>query len=386
MKRVISVLLALILVLSLSAAAFADDEVIEEPEESPEVQQDLSNYLDKGIGISLEYKVNHGTTPLTNFIVHFVPVSYTDGDGKVYSATYNDASAKYTINCDLDGDGENDYIPQFRDGFILQFKPLTETTTKKLTVDSTGAWNVGVFNNYKAVGVYKYKAIPGVGVKAGVTYDTTPLYLSLTILRDENSGKHYVAAVHYSTESGDKTESLHEVYDSGELTVTKQISGNMADMNKKFDFTITLEVPTGKEWYPNLSVVYPDGDPDNPTIINKINDTKTSIKTTDTVRTFTITTQLGAGESITIDNIPAGLIYSVSETEVEGYVKTISSGSETGTITAGTTEYAVEFTNTKNSAVDTGITMDSVPYIVALVVAAAGLAFFFVRKRQNSEN
>ena len=106
--------------------------------------------------------------------------------------------------------------------------------------------------------------------------------------------------------------------ETGDLTVSKIVTGNAGDKNKDFNFTVTLSDKT-------ISGVYGD------------------LEFTDGVATFT----LKHGESKTAINLSAGIEYEVTETEEnqDGYVT--SKTDDTGTITKGVKETAV-FTNTKD--------------------------------------
>lgn len=121
----------------------------------------------------------------------------------------------------------------------ISFDESIETTKK------TEAVNIVVSDS--PLGVYKYE-VTETGNKdtAGVTYSNEKFYLVLTVLRDENSSKHYVAAMHYEDENGKKVNednrvTFTNIYDAGTLNVTKKITGNMADMDKKFKFTVVFK-------------------------------------------------------------------------------------------------------------------------------------------------
>ena len=66
----------------------------------------------------------------------------------------------------------------------------------------------------------------------------------------------------------------------------------------------------------------------------------------------------------------------------DGYT-TAYSGNENGTINAVTD--TVTITNTKNSTVDTGIVLDSLPYVLLIAVAVVGVVIFTARKRSHRE-
>ena len=105
----------------------------------------------------------------------------------------------------------------------------------------------------------------------------------------------------------------------------------------------------------------------------------------------------------TIPNIPIGAQITVTETNtdyVEKYVtgvvtdtadktatqlKTAIKGNDvvnciaTATVAPGTT---IIFTNTNDVEVDTGILLDSLPYVLILAVVGAALVLWFIRKRR----
>jgi hypothetical protein len=110
----------------------------------------------------------------------------------------------------------------------------------------------------------------------------------------------------------------------GDLTISKTVAGNAGDVEKDFEFTITLNGSGAAGTYNYTGEGVPDG----------------TIKSGGTV-------SLSHGESITITGIPEGTTYTVTETDYswEGYTST-STGA-TGNIVADTMRTA-SFTNTRN--------------------------------------
>lgn len=104
--------------------------------------------------------------------------------------------------------------------------------------------------------------------------------------------------------NGRLTTEVPMAHDTGNLTVSKIVTGNAGDKNKDFNFTVTLSDKT-------ISGVYGD------------------LEFTDGVATFT----LKNGESKTATKLPAGIDYEVTETEEnqDGYAT--SKKDDTGTIT-----------------------------------------------------
>lgn len=95
-----------------------------------------------------------------------------------------------------------------------------------------------------------------------------------------------------------------EVTDVGSLMVSKTVSGNQGDTSQKFTFTVTLGDTSIEGKYDEMT--FHAG-----------------------VATFT----LKHGESVTAQNLPAGITYTVKETGNAGY--TVTSSGEAGTIETG---------------------------------------------------
>lgn len=320
MKKIAAIVFSAMMMLNMGTAVFA---------EGIQDVQDIQPTIKK------TYQVNHGTAPAETFTYNFVPVSYTNGDGETVAGAEIPAIAPVTIAFD---------------------QAISETTVKEVDVPINVA-------NYQ-LGTYTYNVSEASGNTAGVSYSEENLYLVLTIIRDEDSNKHYVAALHYEDANGSKTDNdLTNNYDSGSLTVTKHIAGNMAEMSKKFAFTISFANPAGRE-------------------------IKSAISTDATSGTWsadglTYTIDLGNNESVKFDNIPAGVSYTVGENS-ENYTSDKTDDKVQGDIAASDAD-TVSFTNTlTNGTIDTGINLDSMPYIMILCLVAVCAVVLFVRKRTSA--
>ncbi len=321
MKKLFSTLLALALVMSTATATFAQSQ-------APDYNFDVQPVIYK------TYEVNKGTAPAEDFTFSFDGESYTNGEG--VTSTEN--------------------IPEIDDATI-HFDSMEQTDKQSATLKIDA-------NDYE-LGVYKYLVTESAGNTAGVTYSEEQFYLVLTIVREEDNGKHFVSAFHYESLDGDKTimDSTGYInqYDSGSLTVTKHIAGNMADMSKTFAFTV--EFDSDKTW--DASSVNISG-----------------AQGTWDASTKTYTCELGNNESVTFSNLPAGVTYTVSEV-AQNYTSDATYSDEDKTISAND-EDTVDFTNTLTKDIDTGISMDSLPYILMLAAAGIGMVVFFAKKRSHN--
>lgn len=112
----------------------------------------------------------------------------------------------------------------------------------------------------------------------------------------------------------------------GTLEISKIVEGDLGEHDRDFPFTVTFS--DGKNY--SYTKQTQNGDTETGTTENPI--------------------LLKDGETVTIRDIPAGTLYTVTESDHDGYTVTISGSTEdgTGSIIAEETQ-TVRFTNTKNS-------------------------------------
>ena len=335
MKKILSMMLALILTLSLSTVAFAAD------------NQDAS--FDKTYTIT-----NEGTSnPAETFTFKFTADRVTDSNKNLTTAQ----------------------MPAISDSTVSFDAGTATVAGLKKTVDVALA-NV----EWPGVGVYYYTVNETAGSTAGVTYDNTTAYLKVTVAYDEGTHTYYTAFVTLSLADYDndgktdvKTGGFTNEYSAGSLSISKNVTGNMGDQSAYFAVKVTLTGETGKTYQPTYAVSGGSYESNPATIV------------IGTESTF----YLKHGETITISNLPYGVTYSVVEddytsTEKGGYdqasynfsdeTKKIDSASDTVTIT-----------NNKDTGVDMGVGLDSIPYVLMLVAVCAGMFVFFSKKRAARE-
>lgn len=161
---------------------------------------------------------------------------------------------------------------------------------------------------------------------------------------------------------------------SANLTVTKTVTGKLGDTNKAFTFTITK-----------------DGKPVNNITEDNIEARDGAQWLNDGNGKFT----LKDGASITFKNLPSDE-YKIVEEDYSGekYETSWQIGTDgvvheknsTATVTIGTTEQTVHFTNHRTLEPDLGVLLDTLPYIVILAVVAGGVALLMLRKHRKEDD
>lgn len=178
------------------------------------------------------------------------------------------------------------------------------------------------------------------------------------------------------TISADTTFYAKYVPASANLTVTKTVTGKLGDTNKAFTFTITKA----------------DGTSAN------ITDANVEISEADSAKVEWLRNgkfTLKDGASITFKNLPSGE-YKILEEDYTGekYETSWQIGTDgevqeknsTATVTIGTTEQTVHFTNHRTLEPDLGVLLDTLPYIVILAVVAGGVALLMLRKHRKEDD
>lgn len=335
MKKILSLALALVLVLSMSTVAFAT-------ESEKATYNDMST-----VTLTKEYKLTNAdtTSPAETFAFSALTcTNVTDAADGVTTANApvpTIASVSYTAG---EAGGEN--------------------AKKSITI---------TLPEYTSVGIYTYTFSETDGGTAGVTYRSEPITLVVTVI--EQNGKVRVAAVHTEGEGKAKSGEFNNVYSAGSLSVKKTVTGIMGDQQKEFTVKVTFNAPEGDTV--REAITYVDGT-ETETIAGGWTDSKV------------VDITLKHNETVTFTNIPYGVTYDVVEddytAEDNGGYDTPSYNFDDSNKKIDSASENVTITNNKGGVVDTGINMDSMPYILMLAVVFMGLFVFFSKKRKMREN
>lgn len=331
MKKLLSLALALIMVLTLSVAVFAAE------------NQDAT--------FSLTYElVNDGTSnPAETF-------TFTFTNGQVTEASAGAAAPA---------------IPNA----TVTFDAGTATVAGLKKQVSVALSEV----EWPSVGIYTYDVKQVAGSTAGVTYSDVTAKLKVTVAWDEASSTYYTAFVTLSlADDGNdgqtdvKTANFENTYSAGSLSVTKNVAGNLGDREKYFAITVTLTGEAGKTYADSYPVT------GGSKLVDGAADAAAATISVGTPATF----YLKHGETLTIANLPYGVTYTVTEADYssEDYTQKIVFSDDANKKIDSASD-TVDITNTKGTTVDTGVVLDSLPYILLIAVAVVGVVAFTAKKR-----
>lgn len=333
-RRLAAVLLAGTMIMAMGTSAFAEDEPTPV---TPVTSVDVTKKVIAEANV---------LAPKEDFVFSVSPVTVAEGttaDGAVvYSGEVGGA---------FFAEGAN----------TISFAPdgnLEQST--QITLNST------VFNK---PGIYRYQVTETAGSNDGMSYSTASYYLDLYVV---NGSEGYVieGAIARNAD-GTKTEGIvfENTYTTNNLTLKKIVTGNQADLSKKFNFKVTIQGVDGEKYAVEVNGVV-----------------KNSISSGEEA-----TYPLGNNDVVTIYGLSENDKYTIEEEDYssDGYTTTITGADNQEKLTAtGKTDDgddAVVYTNTKNVSTPTGIVMNIAPYVLMVVVAAV-LAIVFLRKRNTFEN
>lgn len=233
--------------------------------------------------------------------------------------------------------------------------------------------------------------VPSTMVRDGVTYQLTGWYPENTVgdpydeskqqkLKD-SWGEGYEPS---KAELADGTVNFYAHYEpvSADLTISKTVTGLLGDQHRAFTFQIfdknNKPVALSADNIVTSTEGLTEDDKNNVGLVNNGTDGK-----------FTLV----SGASITLKNLPSGE-YKVIEDNVAGYDTSWKLGesgelhekSAEATVNVQGTAQTLAFTNHATLKPDTGVLLDTLPYIVILAVVAGGVALLMLRKHRKEDD
>lgn len=339
MKKILAMLLAVMMLLSVASVAMADDYTDTETVTITKV------YELEGAGIS----------PAETFNFTIEPGTVTDAADGVTAA--------------------NMPMPTIGNVSYAAGEAGSANKSKNITI---------TLPTYTSVGIYTYIIKETANNIAGVTYYGGDIQLKVTVI--EQDGKIRVAAVHTedgfngTTEAGTKKDSFENKYTANQLTVTKVVAGKLGDRTKTFYFKATFtsdkEVKSDVT-YGNQKLIFTKGEDGKYTA------------------TATFTLNGSNANQMTFANLPKGVTYTVVElsgengTElaagalVDGKYTVSYDNAKTGTMDKDALSTTI--TNTYEGTIDMGVMLDSMPYVLVLAVVGAAVIALIAKKRRAED-
>ncbi len=343
-------------------------------------------------------------TPSFTFTKHYEIAGDTDGlsPAETFKVTFTNyqvnnvygASPAITVST----------MPKINGGAALS---LTEATVGTAAADGTVTGTV-TLPAYPHVGDYWYTVTETTGTTAGVTYDDNTYYLHVQVINDGAGDFLRLVTLHTNAPDADgnpvelndtKNDGILNTYSNGNLAITKEVTGNMGDLDRQFEATVTFKYESAVNTIKS-TITYDDG-------------TASSIAPADwakdgNVYTATAVINVKNGETVTFKNIPYGVTYTVVETDysADGYTHSFAfaasdddtdtvvaeaavgtaaekwaAAKATGSISDATDELTL--TNNKATNIDIGVIVENAPYIaLILVVLAGGVALIISRRKK----
>ena len=184
-------------------------------------------------------------------------------------------------------------------------------------------------------------------------------------------------------------------YVAGQFDVTKTVTGNLGDLNKEFNITVTFTS--------NKPVM-------TPIIVTSTDTTtKTTIKSYDSAATnndwsakddgsysYSGTYKIKNGTTLSFNNIPYGVNFNATEDDYssDGYTAKYYQVNQDNTkseINAdakqemnGAQTYKLEIVNNKQQELPTGVFTSNLPYFIIIFAATGGLVIFLVSKKHRA--
>lgn len=268
---------------------------------------------------------------------------------------------------------------------------------------------------YTDFGDYWYKVNEEAGSTAGVTYESKTFYLHVQVVKEEGELIRLVTlhAARMTAVAGEdpwlneKAETVSNSYYNGSVSIKKEVTGSFGDHDKEFTVQVSFSYPSANSTVcPVKSAIkFNDDIQDNEK--KTLSDWTYNGESKAWVTSQEIT--LKHGETVTFENLPYGVTYTVRENNYygEGYEAPdygFSSGNGYGTeahvtdlvhgdkwenkYAAGTVSDALDLLsikNLKNATIDVGVTLDDAPFFLMFVVVAASAAAYFVIRRKYAK-
>ena len=302
-------------------------------------------------------------------------ITYTRGDATLNDENalvkdYNNATEKYakkTATLDFSA-------CKFTEPGIYRYIVTESGTNQGVTNDADATRVVDVYVN-DASGSTGYKlTIAGYVLHSNA--DDAP-----NVSLGENNGS-------AGTYVGTKSQGFTNSYDTSDLSIKKEVSGNQASRNKYFEFTVNITgaVP-GTVYDVDLTKAEATTQSNAATITANENKTNPATLTVGADGTITQKFYLAHGQEIKIQGIAKDSKYTVTENE-EDYKSTAACVTGYTDPTNGTVVSAdlkTSYLNKREGVIPTGVVMAVAPFAAVTLLGGAGVVTMVMKKKKSSE-
>lgn len=394
LKKFFAGVLAAAMMLTVGAtAAFADEPTADTtaPAQETITKLDGTSVADTTTPVSIykKYEVKNGSAPSETFEFTIAYNTMSDAEKEATVPSVNIPNGKKTIAFE---------------GPLATGEHVGHFT---LTLSELGLVN-------PKVGKYVYTITENAGSTPAVSYDTSTLYLVVSVVHETDSTTHeikngykYSVSLHKGTVNGEKTDAYFvNTYGADNslknLSLSKTVRGSFGDLNEDFTFQVKFYNKENKNYagavVSNGEGTYSIKDASNQPVA------KGAVLAFDTPYTVT----LRHHSSISFDNLPAGITYEISENgsdwhtvngatvamkdqynvslENNGELTRNEANKPAAQGTIGTDKNAsVGFINDHQGQPDMGVVLDNAPYIAMLAIVAIGGVALMLNKRRRDE-
>ena len=315
--------------------------------------------------------------------LNFTAAAYADGgqDGSGGNGSGNQPSTVPAFTATYSNLPDGVSIPSNEGSFICE--PVSGYNNPEDLMLSFGTPTVSgsvmtvpfVFpDGYSVIGEYRYSIRQNAGKIMGVTYDDVPFVFCVLVGYSDDGSIGVVASGAGSDGTGGgKKIGFENIYRTGTLNVTNTVEGNIGDRDKDFAITVTFSIPEESSIESPITYSVPGVDSPQTIAVD-------AWQTSGSNKTTSVTIHLKSSQSATFSNVPAGVSYTVSPTQAEGYTQTVSPGP--GTITAGS-DASAGVTNKMDGSLNAGIVYRTTAYVIVFAFAVIGLLVLLLGKRRS---
>lgn len=272
---------------------------------------------------------------------------------------------------------------QFTEPGVYRYIITEDGTNQAITNDADLTRVLDVYVNDASTDTEKKLTIAGYVLHSNV--DDEP---------DVAAGESFGSAGAYTDK---KSQGFTNSYDTSDLTLRKQVTGNQASRDKYFEFTLNIDKAQPNTKY---DVIIDEADATSKTnaatIEANAGQTNVTSITTDEAGKATQKFYLQHGQQVTVQGLAKDTTYAVTE-NTEDYKSTantkeapiVTTKADTeaapvnGTIVS--TDLTTGFLNTRDGVIPTGVIMAVAPFAVVTLLGGAGIVTMVMKKNKKED-